>query len=286
MKTKELLENDKKRLMDRLSQAGTTDRAADVCGEEIGRLLLRFHEENNDENMARTAAVSLQTLRAAAPLIDSVGDIRLFERVDEEDRARKGNGWAIPFMAGLCLLVIAVVLIFFAGEALRWAASGCLAAGGVLLFLGGISFGRRKPRALRKEQHMEAYPDPGKIYRSLSAVMTVIDRNLDEAHELSRREEDTLSAAAAGRTGVTDEELQLFSGILESAYSRKEEADAKALISDVRFYLHKKEIEIIDFDQEHERWFYRMPSKRTGTLRPALVRNGSVLVKGMAAGGI
>ena len=286
MRTKELLENDKKRLMDRLGQAGSTDQTVDICGEEIGRLLLRYHEENKDEQMARAAAISLQTLRAAVPLIDSVGDIRLFERVNDSDRDRKGGSWAVLFTLGVCLTVMAAVFFAFVPEAFRWTGFVSMAAGAVLLFLGGSLFGRKKPVKLKKEQYMEAYPDPEKIWRNLSAAMTVIDRNLDEVHEQSRIEVEAAAEAAAGRSGASEEELQLFAGILESAYSRKEESDAKAIISDIRFYLHKKEIDIVDFDQEHERWFHRMPSKRSGTLRPALVKGGTVLVKGMAAGGI
>ena len=56
------------------------------------------------------------------------------------------------------------------------------------------------------------------------------------------------------------------------------------MISELKFYLHKKKIDVIDYDGENKELFERMPSQSTGTIRPALVIADTVLRKGLAAG--
>ena len=46
------------------------------------------------------------------------------------------------------------------------------------------------------------------------------------------------------------------------------------------------EIDGQDYAADTERWFNKMPSKKRGTLRPALVKDGAVLVRGIAQGGM
>ena len=54
-------------------------------------------------------------------------------------------------------------------------------------------------------------------------------------------------------------------------------------LADVKYYLHRHDIEAVDYSEKTESYFDVMPSSRPGTLRPALVRNGKLLKKGLAA---
>ena len=51
----------------------------------------------------------------------------------------------------------------------------------------------------------------------------------------------------------------------------------------MKYYLHRHDIEAVDYSEKTESYFDVMPSSRPGTLRPALVRNGKLLKKGLAA---
>ena len=55
---------------------------------------------------------------------------------------------------------------------------------------------------------------------------------------------------------------------------------------DVRYYLHNHGIDTVDYSPEHESWFELLPSEEETTIRPALVSEGRLLVKGLAAGGM
>ena len=59
---------------------------------------------------------------------------------------------------------------------------------------------------------------------------------------------------------------------------------SQTVISDVRFYLHRKGIEVLDYSEENKRMFSRMPGKKAATLKPALVKDGKVLAKGLVTG--
>ena len=80
------------------------------------------------------------------------------------------------------------------------------------------------------------------------------------------------------------EDIQLLSDLLESAYGEADSEHSRQIISELKFYLHRKNIEVIDYDGENRDYFELMPSESAGTIRPALVMAGSVLRKGLAAG--
>ena len=86
------------------------------------------------------------------------------------------------------------------------------------------------------------------------------------------------------RDELKKEDIQLFSELLESAYAEMDNEYGKQIISEVKFYLHRKKIDVVDYDGNNRELFELMPSEVSGTIRPALVIGGTVLRKGLAAG--
>ena len=90
---------------------------------------------------------------------------------------------------------------------------------------------------------------------------------------------------------------QLLAQLLEDAYGRRDEDEqAEEEISQIRFYLHGKNIDVVDWPGEPvgqsggeaavpAGWFDMMPAYSGGTLRPALVADGTLLKKGLASAG-
>ncbi|MBQ6126339.1 MAG: hypothetical protein IJI77_04900, partial [Erysipelotrichaceae bacterium] len=76
----------------------------------------------------------------------------------------------------------------------------------------------------------------------------------------------------------------LLSDRLESAYGEGNSEYAKQIVSEVKFYLRRKNIDVVDYDGDNRAFFDLMPSEVSGTIRPALVIAGSVLRKCLAAG--
>ena len=106
-----------------------------------------------------------------------------------------------------------------------------------------------------------------------------------------------------------ENELDLMGQLLEDAYGRRAADETAAeLLSQLKFYLHKKQIDVVDFedrmtygqreasgqsasgedlsiDRDRRSWFDMIPAYAAGTIRPALVRDGKLLKKGLASEG-
>ena len=317
MNIRDLLEKDKERLMTRLANAVSPEQAARECEDELGRLLLEYNEQAPSDRVSEAAYYSMQTARAAISLVDSTGEIRAYERTGSTEVS--GKNYVIPLAGGIG----AISLVDSTGEIRAYERTsgtevngkkyviplaggiGCMAAGGLVLalapavlapvgligliagfagtFVAGVRFGGRRSVPGNRDQIFETRVDGGKIYSNLLRMMTVIDRNLQDIHG---REQQETPAIEMKSEKAESEELELLSGILESAYARRDEGDAEDTISNIKFYLHRRGIDVVDYSADTERWFNKMPSKRRGTLRPALVKDGAVLIRGIAQGGM
>ena len=154
-------------------------------------------------------------------------------------------------------------------------------AGLVLLFLAGL-FIRKKPKAVKKEQKADVPVDPDRCYAAMLAVCTVIDHEISSA-DTEERMRKRKQAEAESRL-IPEEESELYSGLLEAAYSRDGEY-ALEKIGDLAFYLHKKGFSVVDFDDDHKAWFDFMPGEHTSTIRPAIAKDGVLVRKGLVSYG-
>ena len=82
-------------------------------------------------------------------------------------------------------------------------------------------------------------------------------------------------------------ESDLLSQILELSYGQRAEdpsSDAPAeVISTVKYYLHRKQIDVVDYSDAVRGWFEMLPGSTSMTLRPALVKDGVLIRKGLAS---
>lgn len=282
MNTRDLLESDKERIFARLSQADTADRAVNVLEDELSRILLRYNESCGDSQISQQAAYSLQTVRAALALVDSAGEVRAYERTAGSNQ--KAAGYAGPLAIGAGTAAASVLILAMAPAVLAPAGFICLAASVVSAFIGGMNYGKAKGSRIRPDQYLEATLDYDKIYRNLWTTMSVIDQTLDDVRlkQAALQPPDHPGTVTAD---IPEDELQLLTGLLEAAYSQKDQPSSQTVISDVKYYLHKKNIEVVEYSEETAKYFTRMPSSRTGTLRPALLKDGLPIQKGVAAAG-
>ena len=109
---------------------------------------------------------------------------------------------------------------------------------------------------------------------------------MDRILEQVRNQEllENKKALMEEKDSLKKEDIQFLSDLLESAYGEGNSDYSRQLINDVKFYLRRKNIDVIDYDGENRVFFDLMPSESSGTIRPALTVAGSVLRKGLAAG--
>lgn len=299
MEMMKFLEADKEQLLNGLSQAGTPEQAQKVIEKELDRLLLRYNEECKEERVRDTARYMLQAAKMMIPLISSAGETRVWSRstgtAEKDDGVKMSKPAIASLAAGLVFIAGALLgLAVSAGDGLSLSALlGSIPAailGGGLLFLSGrFSVNKGGKSALPADsgdadQQVEIRVNPDRVWSCLRMLVLSADKNLQEAAETVSYERSQLSASVGN--GISPDEADLFAGILESAYSQREDnpddPSAQEMISMVRYYLHRKQVETVDVDGGKREWFELLPGMQKMTLRPALVRDGVLIRKGLA----
>ena len=300
------LDADKDRVMSGLQGAATPEAAQQILEKEADRLLLQYNEECASVRVRDAAAGMMQAVRSSIPLLDSMGEARVWRR---EGTVGSGAGAAqTGKKAGMSVILLGIGAVLSAAAFLAPAlmSGGAVpfaallkwillpVAGGACLYLAGRSAGKNvsvrigtDPSRGPAAERIEILIDPEKLWSSLRGAMMVVDRHL----EMTREEEtndlrkNQLTTGKNG-AGITGEEVELFAGLLEMA-----DADNPQMSADIRYYLHRRGVDVIEWSDQYAAWFEMLPSMSAGkdtgtagtvTVRPALAQQGRLLKKGLA----
>lgn len=314
MKMIDYLEKDRENVMNGLRTASTPAEAQKILEKETDRLLLQYNEECTSVRMRDAAAGMVQALRSSVPLLDTMGEPRVWRRDGGNGNTaagKSGGGNLSHILLGVGIVLTVAAFAVPALSAGGTAAMGALlkgillpiAGGGCMYFAGKTSATDTKIGIGSTQntgygsgdipaQRIEITIDPEKLWSSLRGAVMVIDRNLEIAGEEEKYERQKELSAAIGAKGITAEEIELFSGLLEMA-----DADSPQMAADIRYYLHKKDVDVLSWSAQNAAWFEMLPSmpgsKPTSrpdssdedavvTIRPALAQDGRLLKKGTA----
>ena len=270
---------------------------------ELDRILYIFNDQEENARVREAAGSMMQTAKAACTLVDSAGETKIYGRTEYgRDAPAKGKlsrlclALLIIGLIGAVITVVGVQLLASSAAAgsADWQSAGLppryiLALVPLLtfaaFFLAGLRL-RRGKRASKEALHTETKIDADLVYSHLLSVILVMDKCLEDVRSSAKQEErDRLKEQVSA---LDPTELELLSQLLEDAYGRRgEDEQADEEISRIRFYLHRKNIDVVDWTGEGEGsgWFDMMPAFQGGTIRPALIADGRLLKKGMASAG-
>lgn len=295
MKLIELLEKNKENLLTEIASAKKADKAIRILENELDRLLITYNESCRSEREQDAAARMLQAVRLSLPLIDSSGETKVWESEGAGAGKSRINPLGFIFIAaalvlcgfGLVPLIIASGAAESAGEAgkdpdlLR--IIGLELGGLAAAVVAGLLLRRPARKEEKRSRHVETSIDAGKIYRSFRNAILSVDQNLDEIRSQERWNSRSEAGTIDGRE-ISSSELDLFSDLLAAAYSGDPEY-ALEKIENIKYFLHRQQIEAVDYSSETAQYFDMMPGQFAGTIRPALVADGSLLRKGIASAG-
>ena len=284
------LEDDKEALISSLENAGSGEAAAKVLDKRIDRLLLQYNEECASKTLQSAAASMLETLKSSTGFVCAEVDARIWDRHSETENKEKPALTGIVLLtAGLVLVLVSLILSFtlksFFTEIARAPLQILLLLLGMacMFFSGRMFYGQKKIK--KPDQYVEIHLSAKSLYRTLKSAVLVIDRNLMDHEREEQYTEKKNQKMIPQDAAINMTEVDLLSGLLEASYSKDGEF-ALERISDVKYYLHNKGIEVVDMTPDNQQLFDIMPSLAEGTIRPALVSQGKVLKKGLAAGGM
>ena len=300
-----LLEQEKERLISALSGADPVS-AVRSMNAALDRILYAFNDGEENPRVREAADGMLQAAKAACSLADCAGETTIYGRTEY---GKTAPGKRKLSKGGLLLLVLGLIgaastvlgAQFLASSAAglppRWVLAGVPLLTAAALFFAGMLL-RRGKETSKETLHAETKIDASLAYNRLLSVILVIDKRLEEGRSAARQEEKArLREQASALDGA---ELELLSRLLEEAYGRRGEDElAEEEISQIRFYLHQKNVEVVDWTDDavqqsgteggaaviNSSWFDMIPAYSGGTIRPALAADGRLLKKGMASAG-
>lgn len=309
-----LFEQEKERLISALGGADPAS-AVRTLNAALDRILYAFNDQEENPRVREAAGGMLQAAKAACSLVDCAGETTIYGRTEYGKTApggRKVSKWGLLLLvlglAGAAATVIGVLLIASSAAAgaadwqssglpPRWVLAGVPLLAAAALFFAGMLL-RRGKETSKETLHAETKIDASLAYNRLLSVILVIDKHLEEVRSAVRQEEKARLKEQA--SALDAEELELLSRLLEDAYGRRGEDElAEEEISQIRFYLHRKNVEVVDWTADtlpqsgneggaavaSSAWFDMIPAFSGGTIRPALAADGRLLKKGMASAG-
>ncbi len=296
MKMTDILEKDKENLITEITGAGTAEKAVRVLENETDKLLIRYNEQCDSENERDAAAYMMQAVRLALPLIDSAGRTKVWERGgDKADKGDRKGKAGIPFI----LLTIAAIALIAYGLAPLVTVSVANAGkegsmdllmrslfvigGAVMAFFAGALSRSKTGGTGKKEHQVEIHVDASKIYRHYRTAVLSVEQSLEEIKAKERWDKREQAGNIDGRQAMTPE-IELFSDLIAASYSGDPEYALEKL-DEIKYYLHRQQIDVIDYSKETAQYFDMMPGAKGGTIRPALVADGALLKKGLASTG-
>ena len=294
MKMTDLLEKDKENILTGIAQGGTAAKAVTILENETDKLLLKFNDQCESDREREAAAHMMQAVRLSVPMIDSAGKTKVWERGSDDSAKKEKGKVSIPFVLltiasvllvayGLVPLVVASLIN--AGEQYRTQliVRCCFVIGGMIMGFFAGAMQRKKEKQAAKEHQVEIRPDADKIFRNYRAAIYSVDQSLEEISAAERWSKREKAGEIDGRKATTPE-IELFSDLMAASYSGDPEY-ALEKIEEIKYYLHRQQIEVVDYSEATAQYFDLMPGNKAGTIRPALVADGQILKKGLASTG-
>ena len=284
-----LLEKDKERFLQNMKAAKSPGESVRALEEQLSRILTEYNEDEESIEVKTNAKMLVETLISSAGLLDCDGESIIWSK----SQYRKGvskpkrSVWFVIFIVlGLLLLVASFGFLIYFTDTLPPSNNmliglGLALLGALFMLFAGIS-SAKKNKENREDLYAETIPDPSKTYHILLNSVLTMDRILTQIK--NKEVLDQKKALLEEKEEFNKEDLNLLTGLLESAYAEPDNEYAKEVISEISYYLHRKKIEIVDYNGENKEFFDRMPSQNSSTIRPALIMADTVLVKGLAAG--
>ena len=283
-----LLESDREMILAALNRDRSPAAAQAALEKALDRISLRYAEQCPDAPSRDAAQTLLRAMRGALPLMDSVGEVRHWQKRPESPATRRMKPAAMGLLAVGAVLELAVMLgLLITGGRLAGALAFIEALvpallGMAALFWAGVRYGspEKRPEA-SPDVRDEFLIDVDKVWHHLRGMLLLADSAVDSARSraaVALRQRQT--AVAAGP--LDKAQTELFSSLLENGYAQ-DTPDGREMVESLRFYLHGAGIDVLDYEKGREGWFEFLPAQKPGTIRPALVCKDKLVKKCLAA---
>ena len=273
----EIYRSRKDSLAQRIKESKSLYETSGVIAESLETMQYQYLSDSENQPVKDKLDGLIKMAKTSLPLIESVNKSKLWDN-HENAAPKKKNP-----LPGIILLILGVALVYasfvqyifvrnikFATVQSNFIAMGigCL----LILVAGFALFFRKKPK---NKAVVEIMVDAEDLLNRFEEVIKSIDAILAkekaEAANVQRLIDGSINA----------DEAQLFSYLMEAKYSGQPDF-AMEQLDEVEHYLTKMDVLIVNYNKGNEKYFNFLEGDEEKTARPALLRSGEIMVKGLA----
>ncbi len=273
----EIYKSRKDNLAARIRESKSLYETGSVISEVFETMQYQYLSQEGHAPLAQTMTDLVNLAKTAFPLLESVNKYKLWEDAEKEKTKKKSP---VP---GLVTLLIGLALIFGSlgyymflynvsfekmQNFMLAIAVGCL----VILIAGFMLFFRRR---VKSKATVEISADADDIVKRLEEVVKYIDTMLEKEKQAQKTQQLLMDSA------INADEANLFAYLMEAKLSGQADYALEQL-DEVERYLAKQDVILVNYIKGNEKYFDFLEGEETKTIRPALVRSGEMLTKGLA----
>ena len=273
----EIYKSRKDNLATRIRESKSLYETGSVISEAFETMQYQYLSQPENSQMADKLADYVAMAKSSFNLLESVNKYKLWEDAQAKPVKKKS------LMPGFITLLIGNALVFgsvgyymfmynVAFEKMQnfmiAMAAGCL----LILMAGFMLFFRRK---VKSKATVEISVDADDIVKRLEDLVKNIDAML------VKDKQALVSYKQMMESAINADEAQLFAYLMEAKLSGQADY-AMEQLDEVERYLAKQDVIAVKYIKGNEKYFDFLEGEETTTIRPALVRGGEMLVKGLA----
>ena len=273
----EIYRSRKDSLAQRIKESKSLYESSGVISEALETMQYQYLSEADNQPVKDKLDDLIKMAKTSLPMIESVNKSKLWDN-HENVAPKKKNP-----LPGFILLIIGVVLVYASFAQYLFVRSikfatvqsnfivmgiGCL----LILVAGFALFFRKKPK---NKAVVEIMVDAEDLLNRFEEVIKSIDAILAKEKEAATKTKQLVDSA------INDDEVQLFSYLMEAKYSAQPDF-AMEQLSEVEHYLTKMDVLIVNYSKGNEKYFDFLEGDEDKTVRPALIRSGEIMAKGLA----
>ena len=273
----EIYKSRKDNLAQRIRESKSLYETGSVISEVFETMQYQYLSQEGNASQTEKLTDLVNMAKTAFPLLESVSKYKLWEDAEKAPKKKKS------LMPGFITLLIGLALVFGAlgyymflynvklekmQNFMLTMAVGCL----FILIAGFMLFFRRK---VKSKATVEISVDADDIVKRLEDMVKHIDTLLAKEKQSQKITQQLMDSA------INADEAQLFSYLMEAKLSA--DADfALEQLDEVERYLAKQDVMLVKYIKGNEKYFDFLEGEETKTIRPALVRGGEMMTKGLA----
>lgn len=265
-------------LLLRIRESKSLYETGSVISEAFETMQYQYLSQPGNEYLGEKLSRIMALAKASFPLLESVNKYKMWENAETSKQPKKKS--LLPGFVALLLgvaMVMAPLSYYMFVKNIAFAdmqtylmvmAAGCL----VILISGFMLFFRRK---VKTKVVVEISADPDDIVKRLEEVVKQIDVMLAAEKEAAKKQSALLESA------INADEAQLFGYLMEAKFSGQPDFALEQL-DEVEHYLAKQDVILVNYTKGNEKYFEFLTGDETKTIRPAFLRGGEIMLKGLA----